>query len=94
MSAAKSPQSLCVMISFVIQGIGDVYSWGWNESGQVGLPCMKGRCGENKVGTHDGCSMVLHPTLLFEDDVDVQVEHISCGSRHSAAITGRLACLT
>ena len=48
--------------------IGDVYSWGWNESGQVGLPCLKDKAGANISDESDGRSMVVYPSLLFEDD--------------------------
>ena len=70
--------------------IGDVYSWGWNESGQVGVPCMKNQAGKYKSGTHEGRSMIMYPTLLFADNDELMIEQISCGTRHSAAITGRL----
>ena len=68
--------------------IGDVYSWGWNESGQVGLPCLKDKAGANISDESDGRSMVVYPSLLFEDDDEITIVDISCGSRHSAAITG------
>ena len=68
--------------------IGDVYSWGWNESGQVGMICLKDKSGKNKAASSDGRSMVVYPTLLFEDDEDMTIVDVSCGARHSAAVTG------
>lgn len=32
--------------------------------------------------------MIVYPSLLFEDDTEMTVVDMSCGSRHSAAITG------
>lgn len=67
--------------------IGDVYAWGWNESGQVGIRCNKRKSGEMKYD-RSGCGVVMVPTLLFDDDTDIVVADLSCGSRHSAAVTG------
>lgn len=67
--------------------IGDIYGWGWNESGQVGVQCMKTESGE--VGKTDGVNLVAHPVLLFEDTPDVTFTSVSCGARHSAACTGK-----
>ena len=51
---------------------------------------MKNVAGEYKSGSHDGRSMIMYPTLLFADDDDLMIEQIGCGTRHSAALTGRL----
>ena len=41
-------------LHFSSSDIGDVYTWGWNESGQLGLPCrtiQERRAAEVKVTT-------------------------------------------
>lgn len=57
---------------------GDVYSWGWNKDGQLGLRQSAGLT-------------VTTPTLVDSGtnagDIDVSFVSISCGSRHSAALT-------
>ncbi|XP_067938362.1 RCC1 and BTB domain-containing protein 1-like [Watersipora subatra] len=73
--------------SIVISDIGDLYSWGWNESGQVGLPCLKDKHGLNRSSAYEGRSIVPYPSLLFEKDDSITLTDVSCGSRHSAALT-------
>ena len=51
---------------------------------------MKNQAGKYKSGTHEGRSMIMYPTLLFADNDELMIEQISCGTRHSAAVTGRL----
>ena len=51
---------------------GDVYSWGWNEHNQLG----------HSVDT----STVAIPTLI-EGDEDINFVSVSCGTRHSAALS-------
>ena len=51
---------------------------------------MKNQAGKYKSGTHEGRSMIMYPTLLFADNDELMIEQISCGTRHSAAISGRL----
>lgn len=67
---------------------GDIYAWGWNESGQVGVLTTKRENGEMKVDSDSGSAVVLSPTLLFSTDDDLIIDSISCGSRHSAAVSG------
>lgn len=78
---------MCVVFSScLLLDIGDVYSWGWNESGQVGLPCNKLSNGEVDIDSREGSNFVMYPTLLFSDQEDLRVETISCGSRHSVIL--------
>lgn len=60
---------------------GDLYTWGWNESGQLGI--------YNK----DNISISNYPTPTLVDFYDeesnvleVNVRDISCGTRHSAVL--------
>lgn len=51
---------------------GDIYCWGWNKYGQLGI---------------GNCSVLEFPTLLnLSDDLTNFVIDISCGSKHSAAL--------
>lgn len=67
--------------------------WGWNESGQLGLPCKSVQ--DEKEGQCKGVNKTVNIQLLPEVlDVTcagqcVDVEDISGGSRHSAFVTGK-----
>ncbi|XP_014858690.1 PREDICTED: RCC1 domain-containing protein 1 [Poecilia mexicana] len=85
---------------------GDLYVWGWNESGQLGLPSrglrkasqQKGdqQAGE-RCGSFSTCpDEELHEEVFisiqaFPALVDVspscEISTVSCGSRHTAAVT-------
>ena len=66
--------------SVVLSQSGDMYSWGWNEHGQLGLKTPPG-------------PTVAVPTLVdgivdgSDFDSDVSFVSVSCGSRHSAAVS-------
>lgn len=65
--------------SLALSEFGDVYAWGWNDTGQLGI--------KNKGGKES----YSIPTLLdFYDEKDSVVEKnakdIACGSRHSAIL--------
>lgn len=67
--------------SLVLSQSGDLYSWGWNEQGQLGLKRPPG-------------PTVAVPSLVDIADnttgdvsIDVTFVSIGCGSRHSAAVT-------
>ncbi|KAL8197328.1 UNVERIFIED_CONTAM: hypothetical protein K2H54_020462 [Gekko kuhli] len=85
---------------------GDLYMWGWNESGQLGLPC-KGMTGSPVAATAEAdggstpprgpraacesppaafISIQAFPALL-DMPGGVDVRKVSCGSRHTAALT-------
>ncbi|XP_061451699.1 RCC1 domain-containing protein 1 isoform X2 [Rhineura floridana] len=90
-----------------ISEIGDLYIWGWNESGQLALPSKslaeskattaEANQGDKKLslaqpeeaqGPHKATfiSIQAFPALLdMPDGADVQ--KVSCGSRHTAAVT-------
>ncbi|XP_068612917.1 RCC1 domain-containing protein 1-like [Brachionichthys hirsutus] len=78
---------------------GDLYVWGWNESGQLGLPSRglrkaprqqyRQQAGETPRGEdHDEVflSIQAFPALL---DVapSCEIRTVGCGSRHTAAVT-------
>ncbi|XP_043083832.1 RCC1 domain-containing protein 1 [Puntigrus tetrazona] len=81
---------------------GDLYMWGWNESGQLGLPSrgleeqrLKGKSGNAEQPTKENekkeadvfISIQAFPALVDISNVS-EVVRISCGSRHTAAVSG------
>ena len=62
--------------SLALSIYGDVYSWGWNEHGQLG----------HSAGPQAPSTIPL-PTLIENPDNSVNFAAISCGARHSAAVT-------
>ncbi|XP_026540466.1 RCC1 domain-containing protein 1 isoform X2 [Notechis scutatus] len=99
--------------SAAVSDAGDLYLWGWNEAGQLGLPSKKaseaaaaeeaGSAPGNRplygagldVGAADGpggdeapfVSVQPFPALLDLPE-EAEVRRVSCGSRHTAAVTG------
>ncbi|XP_050956277.1 RCC1 domain-containing protein 1 [Labeo rohita] len=81
---------------------GDLYMWGWNESGQLGLPSRgleeeklrRKSCGNSEHLNEDEkkqadvfISIQAFPALVDVPNVS-EISKISCGSRHTAAVTG------
>ncbi|KAG5273945.1 hypothetical protein AALO_G00157470 [Alosa alosa] len=78
---------------------GDLYMWGWNESGQLGLPSRRCReeAEQNKETVQSESeqeetvedvfiSIQAFPALLDIPHVS-EVSSVSCGSRHTAAVS-------
>ena len=63
--------------SLALSEFGDVYSWGWNECGQLGITCVPP---EVPLTVY-----VLPYIVQFPDECDVVC--IACGARHSVAVT-------
>ena len=73
---------------------GDLYMWGWNESGQLGLAANQSDLDDSvSCNGQIQCQAVPVP-VDFPDDLDILTA--SCGARHTAAVAGRkfssLAC--
>uniref|UniRef100_A0A8C6SNC0 RCC1 domain containing 1 n=1 Tax=Neogobius melanostomus TaxID=47308 RepID=A0A8C6SNC0_9GOBI len=70
----------------------DLYVWGWNESGQLGLPSrgVRKAQGQNICGKEEDkeifISIQAFPALL-DLNPPCEIKAVSCGSRHTAAIT-------
>ena len=62
--------------SLSLSEYGDVYSWGWNEHGQLG----------HSGGAHTPSAVPL-PTLIENPNGDMNFAIVRCGARHSAAVT-------
>ncbi|KZS07808.1 putative RCC1 domain-containing protein 1 [Daphnia magna] len=65
---------------------GDVYVWGWNESGQLGLPCRNlsdSYCKSNECVSIQSEPRLLDHAMPFSLD-EVYVTSIACGARHTA----------
>ena len=66
---------------------GDLYMWGWNQSGQLGLQSDPDESQGVALGEPIQRQMVAVP-LPVDFPKNLEVTAVSCGSRHSAAITG------
>ncbi|XP_002131982.2 RCC1 domain-containing protein 1 [Ciona intestinalis] len=78
----------------------DLYVWGWNQSGQTGFQAPVGICTnstealkmENSTEDSNAIGVVLNPTLLelemcANSNSFVSIIDVSCGVRHTAAVT-------
>ncbi|XP_040267198.1 RCC1 domain-containing protein 1 isoform X2 [Bufo bufo] len=74
---------------------GDLYCWGWNESGQLGLPSKALQ--QERVTSNEGPSgcqveddsdyIAIQPfPALIDLPQETEAAKISCGSRHTAAL--------
>ena len=72
--------------SLVLSRNGDLYSWGWNEDGQLGLRDPPG----STVALPASVDVVSEESTSG----DVVIVSVSCGARHSAAVSerGELIC--
>ncbi|XP_035204637.1 RCC1 domain-containing protein 1-like isoform X2 [Stegodyphus dumicola] len=70
--------------SAAISNDGDLYMWGWNESGQLGFPCSELQSDKLPL-TEIETVCCLPKSIEFKDDLKVIA--VSCGSRHTVAIT-------
>ncbi|XP_065560963.1 anaphase-promoting complex subunit 1-like isoform X3 [Artemia franciscana] len=74
--------------SIAVSLFGDAYTWGWNESGQIGRPSRALHKGAHK-SSHEMISLATLPQLLeieFLSESE-KIISIACGSRHTAFVT-------
>ncbi|KAL4707133.1 hypothetical protein ACJJTC_018868 [Scirpophaga incertulas] len=71
----------------VLSEFGDLYTWGWNDTGQLGVrqPYTKGVLNTEGLKSYPLPRLV---DLVSEngEEIDVNIKDMSCGSRHSAIL--------
>ena len=73
------------MICVLSLEFGDLYMWGWNEKGQLGL-CVNHYCDARQTASGQVQCQTVPVPINFPDDSEVMT--VSCGTRHTAAVTG------
>ena len=63
--------------SLALSDIGDIYAWGWNNHGQLGITCLPPE-------VHQAFYMLPY---IIEFPQECIVNYIACGARHSGAVT-------
>lgn len=68
--------------SLALSEFGDVYAWGWNDSGQLGI---------KETADKENLNSYSLPTLVDIIDesgivVNINVKDLACGSKHSAIL--------
>ena len=73
--------------SLALSVYGDIYTWGWNHDGQLGI----GPKSCSHVSALGEREVVAEPSLVSVDGCDdLQFVSASCGSRHTAAVSADL----
>lgn len=72
--------------SVAISSFGDVYSWGWNTNGQLGLPKVAQHTFEKASQSHQ---QVFTSPQLIELEDDETIKNVYCGSKHTILKTER-----
>ena len=78
----------------IISDLGDLYIWGWNETGQLGFTSKLTQTERQVAGDNskqeDYVNILPEPRIIdLESCSEVTVTKVSCGSRHTAAVTGK-----
>lgn len=76
---------------------GDLYMWGWNESGQLGLPSpaiQQKKCKQMEEDAQSeehqhGCSLHLCPEYVPIGSESIILVAAACGTRHTAVLSGK-----
>lgn len=84
--------------SAAISDFGDIYTWGWNESGQLGLPCpnfpdacsVSANNKSSDIERRDSVLIQALPHLVFlpGEEKGAIVIKVACGARHTAILSG------
>lgn len=72
--------------SVAVSSFGDVYSWGWNTNGQLGLPKVAQGSFQKASKSHQ---QVFTSPQLIELEDDEAVTNVYCGSKHTVLRTER-----
>jgi alpha-tubulin suppressor-like RCC1 family protein len=73
--------------SAAVSSFGDVYTWGWNTNGQLGLPKVAEHTFEKASESHQ--QVYTTPQLIDLDDDNDAVAKVFCGSKHTILRTER-----
>lgn len=73
--------------SVAVSSFGDVYSWGWNTSGQLGLPKVAQK--SFKKASESRQQVFTIPQLIELEDDNETIKNVYCGSRHTILRTER-----
>lgn len=73
--------------SVAVSSFGDVYSWGWNTKGQLGLPKVAQHTFKNLSESHQ--QVFTTPQLLDLEDDNEAIKAVFCGSKHTILRTER-----
>ncbi|XP_044755139.1 RCC1 domain-containing protein 1, partial [Coccinella septempunctata] len=63
----------------VISKEGDVYTWGWNQNGQLGLPV-------HSIEKNEGVSVMASPHVIDFPDPNANAVKVACGKRHTIVL--------
>ncbi|KAK2572611.1 RCC1 domain-containing protein 1 [Acropora cervicornis] len=72
--------------SAAISEFGDLYMWGWNEKGQLGLTVSHDDEEDRQSSIHQIQCQALPALVNLPGDLDVLT--VSCGTRHTAIVAG------
>lgn len=72
--------------SAAISEFGDLYMWGWNEKGQLGLTVSHNDEEDHQSSIHQIQCQALPALVNLPGDLDVLT--VSCGTRHTAIVAG------
>lgn len=73
--------------SNAVSSFGDVYSWGWNTNGQLGLAKVRQQTFKKASESHQQVFTI--PQLIELEDDNEAIKSIHCGSRHTILRTER-----
>ena len=62
--------------SLALSSIGDIYAWGWNNHGQLGITCLPPEVPQ---------AFYMLPYIV-DFPLESSVSHVACGARHSGAV--------
>lgn len=63
----------------VISDEGDLYTWGWNQNGQLGLPI-------HSTEKSEGVSVMATPHIIDFPDPNANAVKVACGKRHTIVL--------
>lgn len=71
--------------SIAVSSFGDIYTWGWNTNGQLGLPKVAQHTFDNISKSHQQVFSI--PQLIDLEDDDEAIKSVYCGAKHTVLRT-------